>query len=81
MTRRTGYQTAPLFDHRRDLRDHATLLFKLVERRLGASRVRECKGSFSALGKPSLATAAKIVIYESWKGSINGPGPMPKDGV
>jgi hypothetical protein len=52
-----------------------------VEKRLPPSRVREYKGSFSVLEEPSLATAAKIVIYESGKGSMNGTNPMLSDGV
>lgn len=81
MTPQTSYQTAPLLDYRDDFRDRATLLFHLVQQRLGPNRVREYKGSFSVLQEPSLATAAKIVIYESGKGSINGPDPSLADGV
>ena len=57
------------------------MLFHLVEERLGASRVREYKGSFSVLEQSSDATAAKIVVYESGKGSINGPDLMLANGV
>jgi hypothetical protein len=81
MTLQTSYQTAPLIDYRRDFRDRATLLFNLVRLRLGPSRVREYEGSFSVLEEPSLATAAKIVIYESGKGSMNGPDPALADGI
>jgi hypothetical protein len=81
MALQTSYQTVPLVDYRDDLRDRATGLFQLVEERLGTGRVREYKGSFSVLAEPSLATAAKIVIYESGKGSINGPDPLFVDGV
>jgi hypothetical protein len=81
MTLQTSYHTAPLIDYREDLRERAGLLFGLVQQRLGPSRVREYKGSFSVLQEPSLATAAKIVIYESGKGSISGPDPELADGV
>lgn len=81
ITLQTSYQTAPLLDYRDDLRDRATALFDLVQLRLGPSRTREYKGSFSVLAEPSLATAAKIVIYESGKGSINGLDPLLADGV
>lgn len=81
MTKQTSYKTAPLSDYRKDLRDRAAALFQLVERRLGPSRVREYKGSFSMFEHSSDATAAKIVIYESGKGSINGPDPLLADGV
>jgi hypothetical protein len=81
MTSQTSYHTAPILDYRDDFRDRATLLFNLVQQRVGPSRVREYEGSFSVLQEPSLATAAKIVIYESGKGSINGPDPSLADGV
>src|SRR6266536_37504 len=81
MTLQTSYQTAPLPDYREDLRDRATVLFQFVAKRLGPSRVREYKGSFSVLEHSSDATAAKIVVYESGKGAINGPDPMLVDGV
>jgi hypothetical protein len=81
MTTQTSYQTAPLLQYREDLRNRATLLFQMLEQRLGASRIREYKGSFSVLEEPSQATAAKIVIFESEKGSINGPDPHLSDGV
>jgi hypothetical protein len=70
-----------LIDYDGGLRDRATILFNLVQQRLGPSRVREYEGSFSVLQEPSLATAAKIVIYESGKGSINGPDPSLANGV
>jgi hypothetical protein len=81
MKAQTSYQTVPLLDYREDLRDRATILFDLVQQRLGPGRVREYKGSFSVLEHPGLATSAKIVIYESGKGSINGPDPSLADGV
>jgi hypothetical protein len=81
MNLQTSYQTAPLHEYSQHLRDRATALFQLTEQRLGGDRVREYKGSFSVLQVPSLATAAKIVIYEDGKGSINGPNPMLNDGV
>ena len=82
MTPQTSYKTAPLLDYRKELKDRANDLFQLVADLLGPSRVKEYKGSFSVLEHPSDATAAKIVIYESGKGSINGrPDPMLADGV
>jgi hypothetical protein len=77
----TSYQTAPLTDYSEDLRNRANVLFQLVEKRLAPSRVREYKGSFSVLEHSTDAPAAKIVIYEFGKGSINGPDPtMTKRG-
>jgi hypothetical protein len=81
MATQTSYQTAPLTDYREDLRERASSVAALVERRLGTPRIREYKGSFSFLQEPGLATAAKIIIYERGKGSINGPDPALSDGV
>lgn len=81
MNPETSYKPAPLLDYREELRDRATELFQLVQIRLGPSRVKQNKGSFSVLERSSKATAAKIVIYESGKGSINGADPMLADGV
>ena len=81
MTLQTSYHTTPLGEYREDFRQRATALFGLVQERLGPSRVREYKGSFSVLQEPSLATAAKIVIYEAGKGAINGPDPVLTGGI
>jgi hypothetical protein len=75
-----SYQTAPLHEYGKDLRDRATLLFQLVEQRLPANRVREYNGSFSVLSEPGGATVAKIAIYQSGKGSFNGLNPL-NDGI
>jgi hypothetical protein len=81
-TPQTIYQTALLTAYRDDLRERATQLFQLVEQRIGSERVRKYEGSFSVLKIPSLATAAKIVIFENGKGYVfNPPDPPLVDGV
>src|SRR4051812_21662168 len=81
MTIQTSYQTAPLREYGEQFRQRALVLFGLIRERLGRLRVREYKGSFSILQEPGLATAAKIVIYEAGKGSVNGPDPALTDGI
>jgi len=77
----TSYQTVPLMEYSSALRERATALFHLVTERVGATRARECKGSFSVLAASSEATAAKIMIYEGGKGKINGHNLQTADGV
>ena len=81
MTPRSSYQTAPLREYREDLQHRAIALFGLVKDRIGPSRVREHKGSFSILQEPGLPTAAKILIYEAGKGSMSGPDLSLADGI
>jgi hypothetical protein len=77
----TSYQTVPLMEYNQALRDRATALFHLVSGRVGVARAKEHKGSFSVLAASSEATAAKIMIYESGKGKINGHDLQLADGV
>ena len=77
----TSYQTAPLADYIPELRERAAALFRLVAARVGGAGAKEFKGSFSVLAASSDATAAKIVIYESGKGKINGHDPQLADGI
>ena len=77
----TSYQTAPLADYNPTMRDRAAALFRLVAERVGTTRAKEFKGSYSVIASGSDATAAKIVIYESAKGKINGDDPKLADGV
>lgn len=76
-----SYQTVPLVEYSPALRDRATALFQLVAERVGAARAKEHKGSFSVLAATSEATAAKVMIYESAKGKINGRDLRLADGV
>jgi hypothetical protein len=76
----TSYQTAPLADYRPDLRDRAVDLFRRLEKRASA-KAREHKGSFSLLASSSEATAAKILIYETGKGKMNGYDPQLASGI
>jgi hypothetical protein len=76
-----SYQTVPLVEYSPALRERATALFQLVTGRVGAARTKEYKGSFSVLAASSEATAAKIMIYESAKGKINGRDLRLADGV
>ena len=76
-----SYQTVPLVEYSPALRGRATALFQLVTERVGAARAKEHKGSFSVLAASSEATAAKIMIYESAKGKINGHDLRLADGV
>ena len=76
----TSYQTAPLASYAPALRELASVLFRLVERKAGAS-ARVHRGSYSVMAGSSEATAAKIVIYEAGKGKMNGFDPELEDGV
>ena len=77
----TSYQTAPLAEYSPAFRDRAAALFRLVAERVGASRAKEHRGSFSVIAASSDATAAKILIFETGKGKINGGDPGLADGV
>ncbi len=77
----SSYQTAPLADYSRALRERAAALFRLVAERVGAARAREHKGSFSIIAATCDATAAKIIIYEAGRGKINGDDPQLADGI
>ena len=77
----TSYQTAPLEDYRPELLERAGALFKRIVDRAGPSRAKQFKGSFSVFAASSDATAAKIIIYESGKGKVNGHDPGLTDGV
>jgi hypothetical protein len=77
----TSYQTAPLVDYAVALRERAAELFRRVSERAGPARSRQYKGSFSILAQSSDATAAKIVVYQTGKGKINGTDPLLEDGV
>jgi len=78
----TSYQTAPLADYSPVLQQTATALFQRVARLVSATRVSDPPdGSFSVRGSHSRVTAAKIMIYESGKGKINGQDPGLADGV
>jgi hypothetical protein len=76
-----SYQTAPLTEYSPALLHRANALFDLVTERVGAARAKEHKGSFSVLAVSSEATAAKVMIYESAKGKINGRDLQLADGV
>jgi hypothetical protein len=76
----TSYQTAPLVDYAPALRERAAELFRRIEERVGL-KAKEHKGSFSVFATASDATAAKILIYESGKGKMNGFDPQLADGV
>jgi hypothetical protein len=78
----TSYQTALLADYDLAFRTVATDLFQRVARRVSGIRVTNPPdGSFSIRGGSTKRTAAKILIYESGKGKINGPDPLLADGV
>jgi len=77
-----SYQTAPLPDYSRVFQITATDLFRRVATRVSATRVSNPPdGSFSIRGGSSKLTAAKIIIYESGRGKINGMDPGLADGV
>lgn len=77
----TSYQTAPLADYSQAFHHRAAALFQLVIERVGESRAKEHKGSYSVIAASSESTAAKILIYETGKGKINGIDPHLADGV
>ena len=76
----TSYQTAPLADYDPALGARARDLFGRLAKRAGA-RARTHRGSFSLLASSSEATAAKILIYETGKGKMNGHDPQLADGI
>jgi len=77
----SSYQTVPLSDYSPAFRDRAAALFAFVVERVGAASAKEHKGSYSIIAASSDATAAKVLIYESGKGRINGDDPGLVDGV
>jgi hypothetical protein len=77
----TSYQTAPLAEYDPALLDRAASLFRRVARLVGPGRTKRHRGSFSVLAASNDSTAAKIVIYESGIGKMNGPDPQLADGV
>jgi hypothetical protein len=77
----TSYQTAPLTEYTPVFRERAAALFRLVAERVGAARAKQFTGSFSVIAGSSDATAAKILIYETGKGKINGHDPQLTDGI
>jgi hypothetical protein len=76
-----SYQTAPLADYTAALRERAADLFRRVSRRVGSTKAKEYKGSFSIFAQSSDATAAKVIVFEAGRGKINGAGPLLDDGV
>jgi hypothetical protein len=76
-----SYQTAPLAGYSPELRELATKLFEAVSQRVGRTRAKRYKGSFSVLAASGSHTAAKILIYESGKGKTNGDWSNLRDGV
>jgi hypothetical protein len=63
---------------------HSSLSEAKKARSIGTSkrsRVKHYKGSFSVLGTTGQVTAAKVVIFESGKGKINGTDPAFDNGI
>lgn len=77
----TSYQTGPLSDYTAALRERAADLFRRVSERVGSSKAREYKGSFSIFAQSNDSTAAKVLVFEAGKGKINGADPQMEDGV
>jgi hypothetical protein len=77
----TSYQTVSLAEYSPAFHDRAAALFRLVTSRVGESRAKVHKGSYSVIAASSESTAAKILIYEAGKGKINGLDPHLADGV
>jgi hypothetical protein len=77
----TSYQTAPLADYSPVFRDRAAALFRLLSERVGPARAKQHTGSYSVVAASSDATAAKVLVYESGKGKMNGDDPQLADGV
>jgi hypothetical protein len=66
-----SYQPVPLASYTQALQQAATGLFQRVAQRVSAARVTNPPdGSFSIRGGSSRMTAAKIIIYESGRGTI-----------
>jgi hypothetical protein len=76
-----SYQTAPLGQYSATLTARAAALFHNVAQRLGTARAKQHKGSFSVLAGSRQTTAAKILIYETGRGKMNGTDPLLRDGI
>jgi len=64
----TNYLTSPLTSYDPALQARAAELFSLIADRVGRSRGRIEKGSYSILGKSNNGVAAKIIIHEGRRG-------------
>lgn len=76
-----SYQTVPLADYRLEWQTLAAGLFDSVSRRVGGTKAKKYKGSFSVLAASGSGTAAKILIYQSNRGKTCGNWPEIPDGV
>jgi len=56
-------------------------LFESVSQRVGRTKAKQYKGSFSVFAGSGSETAVKILIYESNKGKTCGSWPNLRDGV
>ncbi|MGC9973627.1 MAG: hypothetical protein ABSE56_23915 [Bryobacteraceae bacterium] len=79
--REPSYQTAPLVEYDPVSRERAFELFSCVEERVGSTKARAYKGSYSILSSRGSQTVAKIIIYENGLGRMNGEWPSLPDGV
>jgi hypothetical protein len=76
-----SYQTVPLADYSLEWQTLATELFNSVSPRVGSTKAKEYRGSFSVLAGSGSGTAVKILIYQSNKGKTCGTWPDIPDGV
>ena len=75
-----SYQTAPLTHYGLELQHHAATLWDSVCELLPPSKRKKYDGSYSLFASSS-QTAAKILIFQSNKGKIDGDFPPLQDGV
>jgi len=79
--REPSYQTAQLGAYDPVFQKLAVELFQRVEERVGNTKAKAYKGSYSILSSRGSQTAAKIIIYENGLGRMNGDWPSLPDGV
>jgi hypothetical protein len=79
--REPSYQPKPLIEYDPILQEKAFELFHYVEQRLGKTKAKAYKGSYSILTSKGAQTVAKIIIYEIGLGRMNGDWPSLPGGV
>jgi hypothetical protein len=67
-----SYQTAPLSEYSEHNRSMAENLFSTFRNKFPQAKGERYKGSYSIFANSVKGTAAKIVIYETGKGKVNG---------
>lgn len=80
-SRDPSYQTVRLEEYSFAYREIAEKLFNRVRTLAESSRLKQYDGSYSVYGARSMATLAKVIIFEDGFGKQNGDFPNLEDGV